>query len=158
MAIKKWGLGVVSSLFVCSVFSLAVTRPSGDLQLEVLKGKEPDLSMHVGGGTRLVTYRFEGNAEDAIARVEAQLGAPLEKYPELATWDRPGEGVSVLMGKLALSVEEYDEQVRRQQASKLTGVDWLKSEGGDKWVTIQIERKPSSSSRLWFSVLEFSRR
>lgn len=160
----KKGLGkgrvflLIAAVLIAAMFVIAAIRPSGDLQLEVLKGKEPDLSLHVGGGTRLVTYRFEGNAGDAIARVEAQLGTPLEKYPELATWDRPGESVTVSMGKLALSVEDYDDQVRRREASRRAGIDWLKSEGGDKWVTIQIERKPSSSSRMWFSVLDFFRR
>jgi hypothetical protein len=127
-------------------------RPSGDLQLEVLKGKEPDLSLHVGGGMRRVTYRFEGNAQEAIALVEAQLGAPLEKDPEIAIWERPGENVSVLMGKLALSESEFKDQEKSRRDSKLSGLEWSKKEGYDKWVTIQIDRKPNSFSRLWFGV------
>jgi hypothetical protein len=149
---KRWAIGLFSALLLLAVAAIAGMKPGRELELEVLKGREPDRIEDQGRGGHSMVYRFEADLEQVVTELEMQLGAPKKKLIGMdhADWNLDGTQVSASRGKMFLSPEESVADNRRRLKAKMGSYEWLISQGYDKWVTIEVRQEPSSFSRFWF--------
>lgn len=151
---KRWAIGLFSALLLLAVAAIAGMKPEKQLELELLKGREPDRIEDLGRGGHSVVYRFEADLEQVVTELEKQLGAPRKKLIGMdhADWKLDGVQVHAGRGKMLLSPDELVADNRKRLEAKMGSYEWMISQGYDKWVTIQVRKEPTSFSRFWFRV------
>lgn len=149
---KRLVLCFVSVGLLMSVFGLLAMRPAPQVEIEMLKGREPDRIEDLGRGGHSVVYRFKADLEQIVTELEKQLGAPKKKLIGMdhADWKLDGVQVHAGRGKMLLSPDELVADNRKRLKAKMGSYEWQMSQGYDKWVTIRVQQEPSSLSRFWF--------